>query len=171
MKVTEIAAWVGAITGPSALLWDFFKWKTSGPKLVVSAWANMIKMPSPPNNPRFLKIVVQNVGTSATTITNGNFFRYRSGWRRFRWRRPVLKFMHVTRLVKLFPNSKIQAFVLATFEGPQVPYKLEVGGEWNVLMQQDEPFEAFLEDEELYFAVSHSFSRTSKEVKIIKGPR
>lgn len=171
MKVTEIAAWVGAITGPSALLWDFFKWKTSGPKLVVTAWANMVKMPPPPNNPRFLKIVVQNVGTQVTTITNGNFFKYGTRWAKFRWKRPVLRFMHITRLGKLFPNPRIQAMVLDTFQGHQFPYKLEVGGEWQALMEQDEAFDVLLEDKHFYFAVTHSFSRTPKQVKILQGPR
>jgi hypothetical protein len=81
----------------------------------------MVMMPPPPNNPTFLKITVQNVGTSPTTLTNLTFHRYDSWWAKFRKR------------------AKFSA-VLNTYRGPQLPHKLEVGAEWCALMEQDERF-------------------------------
>ena len=47
MKPTEVAAWVGATTGISGLLWDFYKWKTSGPKLAITINTGMEALPRP----------------------------------------------------------------------------------------------------------------------------
>jgi hypothetical protein len=171
MKVTEIAAWVGATTGPSAILWDFYKWKTSGPKLAITAWANMIQMPSPRHNPRFLRIVVQNIGTTPTTLTNAGFYLYGSRWAKFRYRPVVMKMMHLTRLAKLSKLPKIKVSVLNTFQGLQFPQKLEVGAEWQALMEQDQDFDVWLVGRELYCAVWHSFSQNPKQVRILQGPR
>src|SRR5437868_1970339 len=106
-----------AVTGPTAILWDFFKWKTSGPKLAISAWANMIKMPSLPHNPRFLRITVQNVGTTTTTLTNAGFYVYGSHWTRFRYRPAVMGLMRRTGLGKLLGPPKLRAAVLNTYQG------------------------------------------------------
>ena len=171
MNVTEIAAWVGAITGPSAILWDFFKWKTSGPKLAITAWANMVNYPAPPNNPRFLKITVQNVGTTATTLTNAGFYIYGSRWAKFRCRPFVMKFMSRTRLWKLAGQPKLRAAVLNEYQGPQFPHKLEVGGEWQALMEQPGDFDSWLAEKRLYLNIWHSFSKDPKQARILQGPK
>ena len=41
MTPTDVAAWVGAITGSLVLLWDVFKWVLSGVRIRVSAAPNM----------------------------------------------------------------------------------------------------------------------------------
>jgi hypothetical protein len=170
MKVTEIAAWVGAITGPAAILWDFFKWKTSGPRLAVTAWANMVQMPSPPHNPRFLKITVQNVGTTTTTLTNAGFYIYGSRWTKFRCRPFVMRFLHRTRLGKLLGPLKLRAAVLNAYQGPQLPHKLEVGSEWQALMEQSAEFDSWLADKGLRLNIWHSFSKEPKQAIIFHGP-
>ena len=172
MNVTEVAAWVGAIAGPTALLWDFFKWKTGPkPKLTMTAYANMVQMPSLPYNPRFLRIVVQNVGATTTTLTNAGFNLYGSRWAKFRVRPFVVKIMYWTLLGKVFKIPKFKAAVLNRYQGPQLPQKLEVGGEWAVLMQQDRDFDTWLDGKELYCAVWHSFSQTPKQARIFRSPK
>lgn len=170
MKVTEIAAWVGAIAGPSALLWDFYKWKTAGPKLAITAWANMIQMPSPPHNPRFLKITVQNVGTATTTLTSAGFYIYGSPFTRFRCRPFVMTVLHRTGLNKLLGKPKLRAAVLNAYQGPQLPQKLEVGGEWQALMEQSDDFDEWLAEKRLYLNIWHSFSKEPKQARILLGP-
>jgi hypothetical protein len=82
MKTTELVAWIGATTGVASLGWNIYtKITANRPKLVVKAYANMIQMPPPPKNPRFLRITVQNIGTAPTTITNVEFFEAISTWK------------------------------------------------------------------------------------------
>ena len=70
MKVTDIAAWAGAVTGFTALCWDIYKWRTAGPKLVATITSGMAMMPDRDKNARYLMAKVQNRGTSPTTLTN-----------------------------------------------------------------------------------------------------
>src|SRR5882762_1508321 len=76
MKPTELAAWIGATTGLASLLWNIYTKLIAGPKLTVTAFANLVQRPAPPGDPRFLRITVQNVGTATTTITNLDFFTF-----------------------------------------------------------------------------------------------
>lgn len=148
MDPTHWAAWIGASSGLGSFFWNVYTKVTSGPRLQVTAFAGMVMMPPPPNEPRFLKITVQNVGTLPTTLTNISFHAYNSRWAKFRNRASV--------------NA-----VLNTYQGPQFPYKLEVGGEWQALMQQDEKFDGWLHSgKSLWCAVSHSFSEKPKQVTI-----
>jgi hypothetical protein len=83
MKTTELVAWISASTGVASLIWNSYSKITANrPKLVVRAYANMVQMPPPPRNPRFLRITVQNNGTAPTTITNVDFFKMIPGWKR-----------------------------------------------------------------------------------------
>lgn len=36
MSATDIAAWIGAVTGTLVLIWDVYKWMQTGPKVKVS---------------------------------------------------------------------------------------------------------------------------------------
>lgn len=84
MKTTELVAWVGATTGIASLIWNIYtKITANRPKLVVKAYANMIQMPPPLRNPRYLRITVQNIGTAPTTLTNVEFFNTIPKWQRF----------------------------------------------------------------------------------------
>ena len=147
MNATQWAAWIGASSGLGSLLWNIYTKTTSGPKLRVTAFAGMVMMPPPPNNPRYLKILVQNVGTTTTTITNLTFHIYSSGW------------------AKLRNRATINA-VLNHYQGPQLPHKLDVGSEWTGLMEQDEHFDDWLRTNKLCCAVTHSFSNKPTQVKI-----
>jgi hypothetical protein len=89
MNATQLAAWVGACTGLGSLLWNIYTKLASGPKLEVTAFAGLVMMPPPLNNPGFLKPTVHNVGTAPTTITNVCFHTYRSRWARFRFLRGI----------------------------------------------------------------------------------
>jgi hypothetical protein len=158
MKPTELAAWAGATTGLASLLWNIHTTLTAGPRLTVTAFANLVQMPSPPGNPRFLRITVQNIGTAATTLTNLDFFTPVPRWTRFLWRAKLKKRPAETRAV------------FNHYQGPQFPHKLEVGSEWQALMQQDDGFEKWLSTDKLCCAVWHSFSRRPVPMKVVRGP-
>jgi hypothetical protein len=158
MKTTELVAWIGATTGIASLGWNIYTKVTANrPQLVVKAYANMIEMPSPPGNPRYLKITVQNVGTAPTTLTNVEFFEEIS-----RWKRILSKFRPKIRA------GEIHA-ILNDYRGPQIPHKLEVGGEWNALMEQNKKFGDWLKTDRLHCAIHHSFSKKPVPTKIIRG--
>jgi len=158
MKPTELAAWIGATTGLASLLWNIYTKLIAGPKLTVTAFANLVQRPAPPGDPRFLRITVQNVGTATTTITNLDFFTFVPLWTRFLWRAKLKKRLTETRAV------------LNHYQGPQFPHKLEVGGEWQALMQQDDRFEEWLRTDKLCCAVWHSFSKRPVPMKIVRVP-
>ena len=160
MKTTELVAWIGATTGIASLFWNIYTKVTAGPKLVVRAYANMVQMPPPPNNPRFLRITVQNVGTAPTTVTNVDFFKLIPRWKRLLYRLHLRKRDEETRAL------------LNDYRGPQIPHKLDVGSEWAALMEQDASFEEdWLKTDRLHCAVHHSFSKQPASTKIIRGPK
>jgi hypothetical protein len=158
MKGTGLVAWVGATTGIASLLWNIYTKLTAGPRLTVTAFANMIQMPAPQGNPRFLKINVQNVGTATTTLTNLELFTFVPRWERLLSR------------IRLRERPAERHAVVVDYRGPQFPHKLEVGSEWQALMQQDGHFEDWLKTDKLRCAVWHSFAKRLVPTKIVRAP-
>jgi hypothetical protein len=159
VKPTEVVAWIGASTGVASLAWNIYAKVTGNrPSLEVKAHANLIQMPPPPKNPRFLRITVQNNGTAPTTITNVEFFDASPRWKR------ILYKLHLKK------RGSERHAILNDYRGPQIPYKLEVGSEWVGSMEQDDKFEAWLKNGKLHCGIHHSFSRKSVPTKIFQGP-
>ena len=105
------------------------------------------RRPTPPGDPAFLKITVRNNGTALTTLTNVTFHTYNSPWARWK-------------------GSAADNSVLNSFEGPEIPFKLEVGTEWTGLVEQKD-FSERLKTQTLWCAVHHSFSKKPVQVKIL----
>ena len=159
MRPTDLVAWVGASTGVASLGWNIYAKVTGNrPRLVIRAYANMIEMPPPPRNPRFLRIIVQNSGTAPTTITNVEFLDETPRWKRILYR------------FRLKKRGKEIHAILNDYRGPNIPYKLEVGTEWVGWMEQDDKFDDWLKKGKLCCAVHHSFSQKTVSTKIIQGP-
>jgi hypothetical protein len=148
ITLTQVGALIGTVTGVASLGWNIYTKVSAGPKLRVQAWAGMIERPAPPGDPKFLKVIIQNVGSQPTTLTNYGFFQYAN--KRDRKRRK--------------PKA---AAVLNHYQGAQYPYKLAVGDEAQLLMQQDAGFEKMLEQGTVYFWVQHSFAKHPVEVSIV----
>jgi hypothetical protein len=140
---TKTVAWIGACTGVASLFWNIYVKLSAGPKLSVTGYAGMVMMPRPAGNPRFMRIIVRNMGTTPTTITTFALAKYDSLWSRLR---------------KTEQNASFTA-IIASYRGPQCPQTLEVGGELNCFMQQDARFEELLKSGDLWLAVYHSFSK------------
>lgn len=159
MKTTDLVAWIGASTGIASLVWNIYIRVTANrPKLVVRAYANLVEMPPSRNNPRFLRVTVQNNGTAPTTITNVELFETIPRWKR------VLHRLHLKER-----DQEIHA-ILNHYQGPQIPHKLEVGTEWSASMEQDARFDDWLKAGKLHCAIHHSFSKKRVQTKIIQGP-
>jgi len=146
--LTLILAILGTCTGVASLLWNIYTKLSAGPKLRVEAWANMVQRPASPGDPHFLTVTIQNIGTQPTTLTNYGFFQYASKRDRKR-------------------HKPEKAAVLNQYQGAQYPYKLEVGAEAQLGMQQDDSFEKMLEKGTVYFWVQHSFAKRPVEAPII----
>lgn len=170
MGTTEIAAWLGSATGMLSLAWNIYTKVTSGPKLIITARANLVERPPQKHDPYFLKITVQNVGSQATTLTNATFHRYSSGWGKWYYKPSVFKFLDRTRLAKLFKPPYSRDAVLNEFRGKRFPHKLEVGEEWYALLEQDDSFSEWLTTRNFYCAVSHSFSKHPQSVRVYISP-
>lgn len=85
MEATPWLAWIGACTGVASVAWNVYVKVTSGARLVVTAFPNIVMMPAPPGNPKFVSVTVQNIGTATTTLNNLTLVVYDSRWTR-KWR-------------------------------------------------------------------------------------
>jgi hypothetical protein len=159
IDTTQLVAWIGATTGIASLLWNIYLKMTAGPKLRVTAFANKIMMPAPPGDPHFLQITVRNIGSATTTLTNAELFPFVSRWQRF---------LSKVRLRKKTAETRA---VLNRYRGPQLPQKLEVGSEWQILVEQDLTIDGWLNTRTLQCAVWHSFSKRPVPATIVKHPR
>jgi hypothetical protein len=144
---TPWVAWIGACTGVASLAWNIYVKLTSGARLVVTAFPNMIMMPREPGNPKYVSVTVQNVGTAATTLTNLTLQIYESKWKRRR-------------------RKASSNYVVVNYQGPALPHKLEVGSEWRALVAQDDRFAELLNSDKLWCGVWHSFSKKPVEFKV-----
>lgn len=84
LNPTSWAAWIGAGTGVAGLVWNIYLKLSAGPKLKVCAYADMISMSPQPGNPRFMRVIVRNVGTAPTTITLYSIHSFKGFRSRFR---------------------------------------------------------------------------------------
>jgi len=149
MNLTQIGAAIGSLTGIASLTWNIYVKFSAGPRLHVRAFANMVMRPAPQSDPHFLKISIQNTGTAQTTLTNYGLFQYPAG----------------THIKKPLPEYSA---IFHTYQGAQTPYKLGVGEEAVVLMQQDLEFDRMLTNgRPLYFVLWHAFAKKPIEVPII----
>jgi hypothetical protein len=89
VAATDIAAWLGAVAGSLALLFDYIKWLRSGARLTVSANPNMLLLESTRNRPAepHMVVWVRNTGDAPTTLTAMAFEHYPNHfWRMVRRR-------------------------------------------------------------------------------------
>ena len=151
-----MVAWIGAIRGVGGFAWDFYKWKTAGPKLSVSVQTDMVLLEQhgrPLGDDKFVDVRIQNNGTVATTITTLAFCTFESLWRRKRLKRSRCG-------VVLQPQT---AFPL--------PHKLGIGEEWHGMVIQKGRFEEMRSTGKLWCEVCHSWSKRSVLARIPPATR
>jgi hypothetical protein len=157
MTPTDVAAWVGAITGSLVLLWDVFKWVHSGARVRVSAAPNMRAYGSALallGTKTCIAVEASNVGQAKTTITHVVGFHYTSPVHKFLQRKPLKSI--------IVPDPKLGA----------VPHALDVGERWLGMMEQNEEIEELSRNGALYVGVYHSSGkRPELQRVIIHAPR
>jgi hypothetical protein len=144
MTATDVAAWIGALTGTGVLLWDIFKWAHQRARIKVSAAPNMTGYGGAAQllgNKTCVVVEATNVGQSKTTITHLVGFQYKSWWHRLLRRKPTTTFV--------VPNPRPGT----------LPHVLDVGERWLGMIEQNEELAKMSRDGYLYVGVYHSTGR------------
>lgn len=159
MSVTEWAAWIGAVTGPTALFWEIYKWKKSGLKLRVRCNEFVVlAMGNPPGSlPSVSEITIEvlNQGDKRTTITELEEKHY-SNWL-YRLRRKESRSLH--------PSS------VKTDSRYRLPFVLEPGESWVGSFRHSKDLDDIVElvNSGLFFVyVHHTFSSKVPYTRITK---
>jgi len=158
MKITDLAAWWGAIIATLVLLWDMYKWKRSGPIINVSALPNMQTVGKIPNHlegKKYIAVEVTNTGDKKTTITHLVVFHYKSLFRKIRGKKDKSFFVATP---ALFP--------------PSLPHMIEPGERWLGGVEQTSELEEMSKNGYLYCGVYHSSGKKPilQRVVIHKNP-
>jgi len=144
MTATDVAAWIGALTGTFVLLWDIFKWVHSGARIKVSAAPNMTGYGSAAQllgNKTCVAVEASNVGQSKTTITHLVGFHYKTWWHRLFRRKPLTTF--------LVPDPRPGT----------LPHVLDTGERWLGMIEQNDELARMSRAGYLYVGIYHSTSR------------
>jgi hypothetical protein len=85
MTLTDVAAWVGAVTGSLGFGWDVYKWRQRGADVHLDLRPNMVVAgPGPESRPSFVVVEVTNRGAMPTTLTLLIGEQYKTLWQRVR---------------------------------------------------------------------------------------
>jgi hypothetical protein len=120
LKDMDLVAWWGAIVATGVLIWDVYKWRTSGARLRLRANPNMIKVGgSVEDKKQYVAVWAANTGDRPTTVTNLCFQYYRNTWNYFR-------------------NKPRRSMVVTSpSEAQPIPFRLGPGEEWLGMAIQD----------------------------------
>ncbi len=140
MSITDTLALWGALVATGVLAWDIFKWKTEGPKINISANAN-IKVIGDEllEGKTFISIDIRNIGGGASTILKIGFVHFKNRWMKLLSRRSG-PFYWVVK-----PRSQ-----------HDLPHFLESGKVWDGLANQNEELENLSKKGLVHLAVQFS---------------
>jgi hypothetical protein len=152
MTATDVAAWIGALTGTLVLLWDIFKWVHSGAKIKVSASPNMTGYGSAAlllGEKMCVAVEATNVGQSKTTITHLVFFHHKSWFGRLLRRKPGTTFY--------VPDPRPGT----------LPAVLDTGERWLGMIVQSPELEVMSREGYLYVGVYHSTGKRPQVHRLV----
>jgi hypothetical protein len=138
MTASDIAAWWGAGIATIVLVWDIYKWATSGARLVIRTQPNMQEA-GDQSEAKNVLIEVVNRGDKLTTLTHLAFYNYKTIFHRLVRRR--------------HPH----AGVVPRPGGPGLPFELEPGKRWVGLVEQEAVFDQH-KDGLVFAVIAHSGS-------------
>lgn len=117
---TQVLAWWGAALATVVFCWDVYKWRTTGARIRLTVRPNMRAAGDPELEGRdLISIGATNYGDRPTTLTHLAFRWYATWWKRIR-------------------QQSDKTFLVPLPYPGHLPYKLEVGEEWNGLTSQSE---------------------------------
>jgi hypothetical protein len=121
LDLTTFLAILGAVTGTSALFWDFYKWRTSGPRLKVEALSGYIAATPNPvmqQGKTYTLVSVTNRGDRPTTLeqVSGQYFETEN------------------------MRSGREKFIVIPQSPNPLPFLLEPGRSWQGMISEDKLF-------------------------------
>lgn len=120
LKVTDIAAWWGAVVASLVFIWDIYKWKKSGPRIAVHLAPNMLAIGEASREGKKLVLVsITNVGDRPTTLKNIGMEFYT------KWQK---RFLHKFERCLFYPNLNY---------AHTLPRLLNPGEEWTGVIPQE----------------------------------
>lgn len=147
LDLTPWLAVLGSVTGVASLVWNIYVKVSAGPKIVVKVWPGMKMMPTPPGDATYLRVNVRNLGTAPTKLTTLSLQLYAS-----------------EKAAKKQKPDK--SFVIVEPVIGKLPYKLDVGDEWDGYINQTDQFNEMMASGNLYCAIHHSFSETFVQARV-----
>ena len=151
--VILIIALYGALISTFVFLWDIYKWKNSGPKIIGSIQSNMIGFNTPEyGNDNLVLVNISNIGDKPTTITNLSLSYFKS------------------HLLKLFKKPKKNMCIGNPSPSQPIPYILKPGSQWSGVFRQTDDILNFAKDGILVCSVhcSHTKKYINFRIKINK---
>lgn len=150
--LTQVLAWIRALTGTGALLWDFYKWKTSGPQLQMTVSPNMVTATPGVGVSETLNISINvtNSGTAKTTLKTIGVACCPSLWKQLR-------------------QKPFKTFVVIN-TGPYcspLPHILEIGEEWRPFLDQRTLLDTIEKESRVFFQLWHSASKKPISTRLI----
>lgn len=137
----DIVAWWGAIVATIVLVWDIYKWWTSGPRIKFVARPNSLVVGDPTRRGhKFISANATNIGDRPTTITNLVLQHYKTYIQ-------MLRHKPSTSMVVLDPNPS-----------QPLPYVLHPGAVWQGLAEQAFELEELTKTGYLVCGLCHSHS-------------
>ena len=152
MSATDIAAWIGAVTGTLVLIWDVYKWLQTGPKVKVSVAPNMVAYGSAVavlGNKANIMVEVTNTGDGKTTITH------------------LVGFFSRSRLRKWLRRKPDRTMVVPDPGAGQLPHVIHPGERWIGAMDQSADLIKMSNEGALYVGVLHSTQKRPVLARVI----
>ena len=157
MDTTAIAAWWGAVVATVVLLWDIYKWKYDGPRLLMRVFPNRKVINNPVREGKtWVSVVISNVGTRPTTLKVIGVYRYKSLVDRIRGN---------TAKEWVIPNPS---------DTSPLPHILKPGEEWTGYIPQkrdDINLEEMAKNNHLIIWASLSHTSKEKKVRLFFKPK
>lgn len=153
MDTTTIIALYAAAVATGVLVWDIYKWKTSGPRVCLTVFPNIKVAGNPDLEGRtYVRVEVRSTRGGPTTILK-LYFLYYNNW-----------------LSRLHRRPDELIWVASPFAEHRIPYVLGQGTVWHGLVIQDEKIEKMAKEGLLYCALDLSHSKKPKTVRVVLPP-
>lgn len=155
MGSTHIIAGYAAIVATAVLLWDIYKWKSSGAKIYLSVLIELHRFPT--KEDRFIRVTATNTGDRPTTISVFGFLYYEN------W------FSFAKSFLPLIQGKPDKFF---SHDSYNLPYVLKPGDLWTSRPIEDKKIQEMAKEGLLVFAIyaSHTEKPTIKRVRLAQYP-
>ncbi|MDP1637244.1 MAG: hypothetical protein Q8K74_00265 [Candidatus Nitrotoga sp.] len=145
-----LAIW-GAVMSTVAIVWDIYKWRTTGPNLQMRLMTGMETYNIPEYEGMTLIVaVVTNRGDRPTTINILGLAYYNAWWKAI-----------------LRKKASASAFIATPSTTQRVPFELKSGIEWSGMIEQSKELETWAREGYLYVTVYHSHDKKPMRQRVV----